>query len=94
MRVHFAALPATSHAELGFGGAGGAAIAAVAVAGGAGGAAIAAVADGGGAGGGGPQHTRFIFSAMLCLLSSGAALGTARTLDHGHINSSVPMGYM
>ena len=83
MRVHFAALPATSKADDGFGGA------AIAAAGRA-----AGFSDGGGAGGGGPQHTRFIFSAMLCLLSSGAALGTARTLDHGHINSSVPMGYM
>ncbi len=82
MRVHFAALPAKSKADDGFGGA---AIAAA-------GSGVGCVA--GGAGGGGPHITRFIVSAMLCLLTCGAALGTARTLDHGQINSSVPMGYM
>ena len=49
----------------------------------------------GGIGGGGPHITRFICSATLSLTSAGAAVGrAARTLDHGHINSSVPMGYM
>ena len=92
VRVHYAALPATPQAELGLGGAGGAAIAAVSVSGGAALDALAAI--GGGIGGGGPHIARFICSAMLCLTSVGATVGRAtRTLDHGHMKKSVPMGY-
>ena len=84
VRVYYAALPATPQAELGLGGAGGAAIAAVSVSGRAAGPAVTALgAIIGGIAGGGPHIARFICSATLCLTSMASTVGrAARTLDH------------
>ena len=81
VRVYYAALPATLHAELGLGGA---AIAAVSVSGRGTGPLVSAVgATIGGIPGGGPHIARFICSATLCRTCKDWSVGgAARTLDH------------